>query len=621
MGWRYTAFRFWREVQLRTGLLRLRFSTNVRNQAFISIAAWRSLKVNFFFEPDNVQVKRDKSLTDLELNASRISENIFSYFSHKWYHVSDWHTNPETGYTYPKNQHWTKIPDFSAEAGDIKYVWEKSRFTFLYDLIRYDHHFEKDQFQLVFNLIEDWIKENPVNCGPNWKCGQEISLRVLNWLFALYYYKYSENLTQELFNKIISSIQHQMCHVRKNINFSLIAVRNNHALTESLGLYVVGLLLPFFPESNGWKKLGKRLFEQEIAYQIYEDGTFLQFSMNYHRVVVQLLSWAIALANVNGECWSETIFERARKSLQFLRTCQDDKTGRLPNYGNNDGALFFTLASCDFPDFRPQLAALATMLNVDPGYGPGKWEEEAHWLAGNFRPRGETSDLNLSNITSFEIGGYYILRDSNSITFLRCGSYRNRPFQADNMHLDIWVNGENILRDAGCYSYNTDEHFSRYFQGTASHNTAMIGDFDQMKRVSRFIWSGWIEKAPGSCWEDEDRLSIEAEFEGYEHLGKGITHKRKVAKQKGKYLWTIEDEISNVLTGLSIHQIWHPSNFSMENFSIQCQDKAGLEIQPKVAEGWFSDHYGNKEECKRIVFSSDGRFFRTVIREKNTGEF
>lgn len=63
--------------------------------------------------------------------------------------------------------------------------------------------------------------------------------------------------------------------------------------------------------------LRKKWFEQEIVYQIAEDGTYLQFSMNYHRVVVQLLTWAIALADRNNEKFSEVVYERAYQSVCF----------------------------------------------------------------------------------------------------------------------------------------------------------------------------------------------------------------------------------------------------------------------------------------------------------------
>ena len=80
--------------------------------------------------------------------------------------------------------------------------------------------------------------------------------------------------------------------------------------------------------------------------------------MNYHRVVIQLLTWGIALAQRNGECFSEHVYQRAYQSVNFLYQCQELSNGYLPNYGSNDGALFFKLNDSDYRDYRPQLDAL-----------------------------------------------------------------------------------------------------------------------------------------------------------------------------------------------------------------------------------------------------------------------
>lgn len=154
-------------------------------------------------------------------------------------------------------------------------------------------------------------------------------------------------------------------------------MRNNHAITETLALYLVGLLFPQFPESGEWKKKGKKWFEEEIKYQVAEDGTYLQFSMNYHRVVVQLLTWAITLADRNGERFCDEVYKRAYQSVNFLYQCQDDSTGWLSNYGSNDGALFFKLNDCDYRDYRPQLDALYYLLTSEHLYD--RQYEDREW--------------------------------------------------------------------------------------------------------------------------------------------------------------------------------------------------------------------------------------------------
>ena len=80
--------------------------------------------------------------------------------------------------------------------------------------------------------------------------------------------------------------------------------------------------------------------------------------MNYHRVLIQLLTIAISISDKNGDKLSEDIYENAHKALNFLYQCQDEVSGWMPNYGSNDGALFFPLSNADYRDYRPQLDVL-----------------------------------------------------------------------------------------------------------------------------------------------------------------------------------------------------------------------------------------------------------------------
>lgn len=615
MGPRYVRFRLTYELRRRTGLLKAKFPTRPPAKSYTSLHDWKQLPPRFFFE-SRESLRIDSPLATGQLPDASLQEQFNEYqkgnllfFSAKYYPVTDWLTNPTNQYCYDATKHWTEIPDFSPTAGDIKYVWEKSRFAFLYSLIRYDFQTGEDLAETVFKEIESWIAANPVNCGPNWRCSQEISLRVLNWSFALNYYKNSPSLTEVRFQSIMHTIYWQMLHVEANINFSRIAVRNNHAITETLTLYLVGLFYPFFPESKRWKIRGKQWFEEEIAYQIYEDGTFLQFSMNYHRVVIQLLTWAIRLSEINNERFSNAVYERALKSVAFLRACQDEKTGWLPNYGNNDGALFFPLTTAPYRDYRPQLAALEAALGIE-----SEDVEDKFWYdlkSVNGQPK-----TTVIEPQSFSKGGYYTLRDADTLTFIRCGAYKDRPFQADNLHLDIWVNGENILRDAGSYLYNTDEKWVNYFAGTASHNTLMLGSYNQMQKGSRFVWYDWVKDAKGMWKVENEKFIFEGKIRAFTQVSKNIYHRRRVTKIKSENKWLIEDWLENAPNELPIHQIWHPSESFFEHFSIQAITQNGSELTVAVTEGWHSGVYGVKEPARRLVFTTLERYIRAAIQKK-----
>jgi len=612
MGWRYVIFRSGFEFKKRTGLLKKSFPLNPELKSFYTLNSWKNNAQPFFFNTkDELQFKLPLS-EELTIAYKKISAFEYTFFSSLEFNLGndfDWITNPETGFKYNGSAHWIDINDYSKDAGDVKFVWEPSRFSNIYTFIRYEQYSGIDCSKQVFAEIENWINKNEINRGPNFKCSQEISLRILNWTFALYYYKNSPNLTEDLFEKIQHYIYWQTHHVYHNINFSRIAVRNNHAITETLLLYISGTLFPEFPEAARWKKDGKRWFEEEIAYQIYEDGTFLQFSMNYHRVVIQLLTWAIRLADLNGDGFNSIVYDRAKKSLLFLTNCMNKNNGWLPNYGANDGALFFKLSDNHYRDFRPQLEALSYALGF-------KWQlgtfEDANWYG--LKPGNSKEEIDIINgTTAFTKGGYYTFRQENSFTFIRCGNHHDRPSQADNLHLDIWYNGINILHDAGSYKYNTDEDTLKYFMGTRSHNTIMLDDYDQMEKGPRFIWYQWSQCENVKAEENKNTFTFEGTIKAFQHLRKNITHTRKVVIHKDKLVWEIEDIISGKPEEIKLNQLWHTCYPELLVFDGVA---GGHKIEPQLRTGYHSVFYGKKDVCTEMVLSASGNSIKTIISIK-----
>ena len=616
MGTKYIVFRGQYEFKRKSGLLKHEYPTNIKSKNYISLDNWRKKAMPFFFsDKESLSFPKKKS-RQLEEEANNILNGKIPFFSAEFRDLGknyDWVTNPDNGYKYDMKKHWTEINDFSQEAGDIKFVWEKSRFSYFYTLLRYDYHFEKDCSEFIFIEIESWLAANPLNCGPNYKCSQETSLRVFNWVFALYYYKNSPILTEERFQKIINSIYGQVRHVYSNINFSRIAVRNNHAITETLALYLIGLLMPFFPDSKKWKMKGKQWFEEEIDYQIYEDGTFLQFSHNYHRVLIQLLTWALTLAEANNERFKDSVYEKAKKSLNYLYQCQMLENGQLPNYGANDGALFFKFNDAAYRDYRPQLNALYYFFTKKHLYNEGVSFEDSNWYF-NYKKEVIDPSFNLEqlSINRFETGGIYTIRDKDTFTFIKCATYKDRPSHADNLHIDIWSKGQNILVDSGTYKYNTDPQLVKYFSGTEGHNTVMLGDFDQMEKGQRFIWLNWAKAKKVEVIEHAHYWEFCGEVEGFQHVGKNIFQKRIIRKYKNKSSWEIEDTIPHT-TGLSIRQLWHISPNVFDAVSIKNNNSQGLNVPHNVTEGLYSSEYGLKQANKMLVFETKDFYLKTTL--------
>ena len=595
MGFRYVLYRIWFFSQKKAGVLKYVHPTKPKSLFYISLDQWRNTPSHFLFENRKALHFKRKPSFILKEKAERILNGEIQYFSNEWIPLGNeynWITNPDTHYEYNNAQHWSEINDFNTAQGDIKYVWEKSRFSYLITLMRYDYHFDEDHSEFVFKEIDSWIQWNSINQGPNWKCSQEISLRLFNWMYLLNFYKDSIYLTPELWAKIQNVLYWQLHHIYHHIHFSRIAVRNNHALTETLALSLSELFFPFIPEAKKWSKRGRKYFEQEIDYQIYADGAFIQHSMNYHRVLIQLLSFGLHITQKAQKPFSKKVYNKAYQSLNFLIQFVQKENGYLPNYGANDGAWFFPLSDSEYRDYRPQLNSLHTLLTGSPIFG----EQEDFFEKQESRYSYPRIKIQMGMV-DFESSGYYLFRKEHSFTFIKCGSYRDRPSHADNLHVDIWCKGVNIIRDSGSYKYNTDERSFKYFFGTLSHNTVIVDNHDQMLKGGRFIWYYWSKALVVKTKETEEAFIFEGTIKAFQQLG-GIHHKRRLVIYKNKNLWEVKDAII-APKNHKTHQLWH---------SLPDADLCELEIQSDSALGkeylqsYYSSFYGSKELQNCIAF-------------------
>src|SRR5690606_26433746 len=145
MGFRYTMYRIQHEIEKRFGILEKRHPINPSPRCDLKLEDWKGQKASFLI-PSREAIKIPKvSSPKLLEDAHRILNGETCFFSADWKKLGsdyDWITNPDTGFRYDVTKHWSKISDLDPKSGDIKYVWEKSRFSYLLTIIRYDYHFD-----------------------------------------------------------------------------------------------------------------------------------------------------------------------------------------------------------------------------------------------------------------------------------------------------------------------------------------------------------------------------------------------------------------------------------------------------------------------------------------------
>ncbi len=581
----------------------------------LSIETKNNLGPKKFFITSRKDIKAPKA-SDATLQSSvvQIFNGTYPYFQSSQFQIKKtdkWHYNPATKHTYPKNLHWTKVSDFSAKEGDIKFVWEISRFCYLYDIIRYDHHFSNDSASFVFNEIEDWIQSNPPETGPNYVSGQEIALRILNWIYVLHFYSESEILKSYVYKIIVNSIHQQAQHIDRELHFAQNFVRNNHLLSESLALFTVGLIFPQFKESEKWLKKGHKIFCKEVLFQFDSNGAYLQHSFNYQRVAIQLCTWFVQLCNLNQIIIERNINERLLRSVDFMMTFIGNRTtGEVPNFGNNDGSLLFPLNNEVHTNYFPQLQAMSSVLGRNLGV---PLFEDVFWFntSCNTNPSYERK----LGIFNYEEEGYYVASEENCLTFFWCPQLKNRPAQADMLHVDIWFNGENIIRDSGTYLYNTSDFFRHYFFGSRSHNTIIYNGHDVMKKGKRFIFYYWPKKITARAWSKENIFNFTGEIKIYTNTNNYLSIIRTIIKVKDKIEWVINDKL-NDSKKKSWTQIWNISDTFLNEFNIAATDENMNAIDVKLITSYISPDYGILKEAKQLHFSTLTNSLRTVITKK-----
>ena len=449
----------------------------------------------------------------------------------------DWNRNPLTGRTASADRHWTATDEQAS--GDIKGLWELSRFGLAFRLARlYAGTGNERAPEIFWQLVESWMEANPPNAGPQWLSSQEVALRALAWIFALRAFARSRATTAARVRRLIAALDAHARRIDATLAFAK-AQNNNHLISEAAGLFTIGLLFPSLPDAARWNSKGRSLLESTTR-QFFQDGGYIQHSVNYHRLALQLYLWTMRLAEINSQPFSEAMYACVDRSLGLLSAMVDPNNGYAPNFGHNDGALFPALNSCAYDDYRPLLQTLSWWRRRKKIWEDGPWNEDALWLLGPdapttssrmLRPPGESEPFTAPD------AGLYLMHGLKSRAVIRCARFRSRPAHADQLHVDVWWRGENIACDAGSYLYGGDPPWRNSLTHAALHNTVTVDGLDQMTRSGRF---GWATRAQAQgAFVGENKW--QGTQDGYSRIG--VSHNRSVERLEGG-VWIVTDDLS-----------------------------------------------------------------------------
>jgi hypothetical protein len=409
------------------------------------------------------------------------------------------------GFRHPvANHHWSRVRPFE----DIKLVWELSRFRWAHVLGRAWRLTGNPAYAEGFwTLLEDWRQENPPNQGPNWMCGQEAAIRILALALAEGLFDDAEASTtprrralRETVHRLAQRIEPHLAYARSQ--------RNNHSLSEAAGLVTAGLMLPAAPEAQRWLTTGWRVFQEDLLDQLDAEGSYIQHSTTYHRVMLHVCQWMLRLAAGHGLDFPSELRQRLARGLAWLQAMVDPATGYAPNLGSNDGANILPISACTYLDMRPAIQATAALLGAPLPYPPGPWDEPLLWLTDL-----DPADIRESNPRPnlhAPARGHVVRTSANGSVYLHAGTYRDRPSQADLLHVDLTWRGLNLLCDAGTWRYNAPAPWANALACAQVHNTITLQGRPPMSRVGPFLWLDWerarLLSQPGDPFLQAERI-------------------------------------------------------------------------------------------------------------------
>jgi len=356
LGLGNVAYMIWYRFSKKTGLRRRMFS----------IAKFEQTEP-FFASTAPINQYPDAWKDALKKRADDLVSDKLTWFSKHQFQVGNppkWFINPFTNVVLKRNDmHWTAMGDFDLNTGDVKILWEPSRFDWVTDLARAYRVFGEDIYLDTLNSwLADWMSKNPVNQGVNWKCGQEASVRIMKLMTALHLLQQLEQPSAS----IVEALHHHLIRVVGNVGYA-VAQNNNHGTSEAAAMYIAGGYLHMHTNEKVYRDIcssGRSLFEERILKLVGKDGTFSQKSVTYHRVVCDTVSWVLwAKELLSLTAFPDVVQQRFNALLEWQYAFTIPQTGDMPNIGSNDGAMFENLHNGDYRDFRQSSQLLCYALH------------------------------------------------------------------------------------------------------------------------------------------------------------------------------------------------------------------------------------------------------------------
>lgn len=564
------------------------------------------VKENCLLEAENIIKKADdvvnkKFLFDLRWDLETVFKEELFEGEIDWLHIP----GDDYEWTYQFNRHrfWICLGQAYALTGDEKYA----------------NAFKE---QLIH-----WIENVPLKDKKNWTAWRtiEAGFRLEYWLKAICYFENSKVIDDEVFDIFEKSvIEHAEYLMKVYDDFRLIS---NWGIIQNHGLYLAGFMLPETERTKEYMKEALKRLSDEIDIQVYEDGVQWEQSTMYHNEVVHCYLDIKILAYKNNIILPKNIDEKIKKM------CYATMYHKKPNN------MELLMGDSDEIDVRDIVSIGAYLYNDNylkySGYE--KLDYDCIWDLG-YKAAIKYEDIKGESLkeTAIELresGNYYLRsnweRNGNFFHFY-CGTLGAGHGHSDKLHIDLFSNREDILIDAGRYTYvDKDERYE--FKDPSAHNTITVDDKDFIVCKDSWECSKLARSINQKFVSSKEYDYIEGGHLGYYNLENGgVFVNRRILYIKPD-IYVIFDE----MYGNGNHkykQFFHFNNEGIvslkdNNYVIYESEKnkvdfkfIGNDLLQETIKTRFSRHYNQCEDNVTVVNSFEKEGFTSVITVISTND-
>jgi hypothetical protein len=326
--------------------------------------------------------------------------------------------------------------------------------------------------------------------------------------------------------------------------------------------------------------------------QVRADGSHFEQSSYYHVYALDMLLFSGLLEEM-----PPGYYAKLAGMAEYLDALLGPSR-KLPLLGDDDGGRFFHPYGARDGFGRASLALCGRELAKNDSCEIAAWWPEGHAIVPPASGPVDTSRL-------FEDAGIAVMRSGPVHIVADVGPFG--PGGAGHSHSDtlsfVVRNGsEELLVDAGTFTYVSDPKWRNWFRGSAAHNTIRIDEIDQGEPAGPFRWASKPAVEIG-CWrsdEASDYLDATALYSGFRHCRRWLLLKPD--------LLFVLDEVAGPAGEHLIEQFWHAglsvNALSPRSFGLGSGARLLLSHDGEASEGgehgWRSRALRNKEAAPVI---------------------